>query len=59
MPNITMCKNIKCPLRDNCERYTAKPNEHRQSYGSFEFQQTEIGVTCEHFVNNERYDLGA
>jgi len=31
MPDITMCKNDQCPLKDKCYRFTAKPSM-RQSY---------------------------
>lgn len=32
MPDITMCKGNKCPLKENCYRYKAIPSEYRQSY---------------------------
>jgi len=32
MPDITMCKDNSCPMKDNCYRHTAKPNPRRQSY---------------------------
>jgi hypothetical protein len=32
MPDITMCEGKDCPLKEDCYRYTAKPNEYRQSY---------------------------
>lgn len=32
MPDITMCKGEGCPAKELCYRYTAKPNEYRQSY---------------------------
>lgn len=32
MADITMCSGKNCPLKEECYRYTAKPNEHRQSY---------------------------
>ena len=31
MPDFTMCVGGDCPLKDNCYRYTAEPNEYRQS----------------------------
>lgn len=31
MPDITMCKGDGCGVRDNCYRYTAKPDKW-QSY---------------------------
>ncbi len=30
--DTTMCKGDGCPLKDNCLRFTAKPNEYRQAY---------------------------
>jgi hypothetical protein len=32
MPDITMCEGKDCPLKEDCYRYTAIPNEYRQSY---------------------------
>ena len=32
MPDITMCEGKDCPLKETCYRYTATPNEYRQSY---------------------------
>jgi hypothetical protein len=36
MPDITMCtgeeSSRKCPHREQCYRFTAKPSKHRQSY---------------------------
>lgn len=32
MPDITMCVGTDCPQKETCYRYTAKPNEYRQSY---------------------------
>jgi hypothetical protein len=46
MPDITMCAGIYCPIKDNCYRYTAKPNEYRQSY--FLTPPYKDGK-CEHF----------
>jgi len=31
MPDITMCKGDKCPIKEKCYRYTAEPDEW-QSY---------------------------
>lgn len=35
MADITMCVGADCPLRETCYRYTATPNEHRQSFADF------------------------
>ena len=32
MADITMCKGTNCPQKETCYRFTAKPNEYRQSY---------------------------
>lgn len=32
MPDITMCKDKECPLKNECYRYRAIPSEYRQSY---------------------------
>jgi hypothetical protein len=32
MPDITMCKGTNCPYKESCYRFTANPNEFRQSY---------------------------
>jgi hypothetical protein len=34
MPDICMCKNEKCPKKEECYRYMAKPSEW-QSYIEF------------------------
>ena len=32
MTDITKCEGTGCPIKENCYRYTSKPNEYRQSY---------------------------
>jgi len=32
MADIAMCEGTNCPIKEQCERFTAKPNEYRQSY---------------------------
>lgn len=32
MADITMCFGSGCPLKEQCYRYTAKPDKYRQSY---------------------------
>ena len=32
MPDISMCFGAECPLKEQCYRFTAKPDEFRQSY---------------------------
>jgi hypothetical protein len=49
-PDISMCANEECPLKEKCYRYTAKP-EMMQSYG--DFKPDENGE-CEYFWDNKK-----
>ena len=50
MADITMCLNKKCPKNVLCYRYTAKPNEYRQSYSDF---KPELGEdVCNNYIPN-------
>jgi len=52
MADITMCEGIGCEARVTCYRFTAKPNEHRQSY----FMQSPIvNNGCEHYINHNDF----
>lgn len=46
MPDITMCQNEECPLKDKCYRHEAKPDE-MQSY-FIDMKPDEKGE-CEYF----------
>ena len=35
MPDIAMCLNKKCTLKNNCYRFKAKPASPAQDYGTF------------------------
>lgn len=55
MPDITMCKDKKCPDNESCYRYTARPNPYRQSYFSMTPRKLNTKTnesTCEHYVDN-------
>lgn len=52
MPDISMCANKDCPLKENCYRFTAKPSEY-QSYA--EFQIDDESGECSGFWDNFRY----
>jgi hypothetical protein len=54
MPDISKCANNKCPLRDNCYRFTSVPSNW-QSYADFEFTVTEKGVECDYFWDDRGY----
>lgn len=50
MPDISMCMNIHCPLKETCYRFTAKPSEYRQAYSDFAPKITKEGkVECEYY----------
>lgn len=57
MPDITMCEGTGCPMCDECYRYTAKPNEYRQSYFDITPYDDESGE-CEHKIESWNYDNG-
>lgn len=53
VPDITMCKGTGCPLRNSCYRFTATPNEYRQSYFVVEpFVYSHGYGRCVEFVPN-------
>jgi len=47
MPDISMCVNEGCHLKNNCYRYTATPCEFRQSYHAF--NPDEVTGICNDF----------
>ena len=58
MPDITMCTNNSCVLRNECFRFRADPNPYRQSY--FAENPEPINEKCEHFMKifeNSSYNL--
>lgn len=54
MPDITMCANKRCPLRDMCCRYRAIPARY-QAYALFE-PKTKMAA-CDSFWNCRGYKL--
>jgi hypothetical protein len=46
MPDISMCRNEQCSQKENCYRFTAKPNDPYQWYDSF--KQDENGK-CDYY----------
>jgi hypothetical protein len=32
MPDITMCQDNECPMKNKCYRFTATPSKYGQSY---------------------------
>jgi hypothetical protein len=54
MPDISMCSGEKCPLKENCYRFLATPNEFRQSYFMNPPYNDET-KECNHFWDNYVY----
>lgn len=53
MSDITMCKGMDCTIKNECYRYTAKPNEYWQSYFVKSPCTKKMGGTaCEHYMAN-------
>ena len=48
MPDISMCKNEKCKLKEYCYRFKAKPSPFWQSYSGY-IPNKEKG-SCEAFI---------
>jgi len=54
MCDISMCEGNECPLKQRCYRFTAIPNEYRQSYF---IEPPYIDDECDYFWdidNNEK-----
>lgn len=51
MSDISMCRNINCPLKETCYRFKAKPNDLWQSYCDFEpiIDPVSKIPKCEHY----------
>ena len=50
MPDITMCNGLGCPHKEQCYRFTAEPNEFRQSYF---FNSPIKDDKCDYYWENE------
>lgn len=50
MADITMCAGLGCPHKEGCFRFTATPNEYRQSF----FSKTPLKEdnSCDYFYDN-------
>ena len=52
MADITMCTDSKCPKRNTCYRFKAKPSEFRQSY--FADSPKKEDGSCDHYWETEK-----
>lgn len=48
MADITMCKNDKCPVKNNCLRFTAIPTMEWQAYDTFFYDYKK--KKCDFFI---------
>ena len=44
--DITMCKNNKCTLKEQCYRFTKHSSEIKQPFGDFK----QVNGDCSHFL---------
>lgn len=56
MPDISLCFQVKCPVKNKCVRFLAKPQEFYQSY-SLPQNLTEDGCHLFWDVKNSSYPL--
>lgn len=58
MPDISMCENKDCPLRNDCYRFIAEPNPYRQAYARFKFAVVDGKPTCDNYwpVTTDKLD---
>jgi hypothetical protein len=52
MADITMCRDMKCPMKFTCYRHTAPQNQFRQSFFT-ESPREEGTYYCQSFWDNE------
>ena len=59
-----MCNGVNCPVKEDCYRYTAEPDEFWQSYGSFSFDRSQYKNSkdpeerfkgCKYYWDSELY----
>jgi len=55
MPDISMCRSERCPIKKKCYRYTATPSDFRQSYSNFSPDASPEMEGCSYFWNNSKF----
>lgn len=48
MPDITLCFGVNCPIKEQCYRFTARP----EVYQSYFYDSPREGLTCNYFIQN-------
>ncbi len=54
MADITMCGNESCPIKMNCYRYTATPNEYQSYFMGMPLLKEDQQGCVEFWDNKER-----
>ena len=57
MPDIEMCLNEDCPLKETCYRHEAIPSEYLQSYNTFEPTVIDGEVECEYLIEIKKINV--
>ena len=52
MADFSLCKNYLCPMSENCDRFTTKPDHYYQSYSEFE---PDDDGNCDYFIENKKF----
>lgn len=56
MPDITMCTGEDCERKNACYRFTATPNEYRQSYFTISvYEIVDNKQICNYYTPNGEY----
>ena len=56
MPDMAMCRDNECPIKERCYRYTAQPDKWNQVYGDFKYPKD--AEKCDYFWSNENPNIG-
>jgi hypothetical protein len=54
-PDMAMCRNDKCPKKETCYRYIAKPNPYWQTY--MDFNGKDCYIECKSKGQKKRLDI--
>ena len=54
MADISKCEGTNCPRKEECYRYTARPDEFQQAY--FMDVPLKEDNKCDHFWNKEGWE---
>ncbi len=56
MPDVAMCSNKECKFKEDCYRFTAKPDDILQTYAEFKCESKDITLDSNsYFWDNSHY----